>query len=160
MIIIKYIKIYLLPYRHTLIQHYKIKYFRATSHVKWSVLVLRVLMCLENQSMSLSHARTHMRGRAHTHTHTPAWALCSWWCAHHRSSGRYICDTDWFSRHISTLRTRTVMVLETVFFSFPFNHLIWLVAQEYFIIQCRRESYRSYSTIKVFEQTWIQCFIN
>jgi len=45
------------------------------------------------------------------------------------------------------------MVLETVFFSFPFNHLIWLVAQEYFIIQCRRESYRSYSTIKVFEQT-------
>jgi hypothetical protein len=39
----------------------------------------------------------------------------------------------WFSRHISTLRTRTEMVLETLVFS-PFNQLTRLVAREHFII--------------------------
>jgi hypothetical protein len=36
--------------------------------------------------------------------------------------------------HISTLRTRTEIVFETLVFS-PFNHLTWLIAQENFIIK-------------------------
>jgi hypothetical protein len=36
------------------------------------------------------------------------------------------------------------MVLETLAFSL-LNYLTWLVAQEDFIMQCQRESYKSYS---------------
>jgi hypothetical protein len=32
-----------------------------------------------------------------------------------------------------------------------FNHLTRLVAQEYFIIQCRRESYKSYNMIALWD---------
>jgi hypothetical protein len=67
----------------------------------------------------------------------------SWRCASHWellasappwtwNMGRSISDTDWFSRYISTLKTRTEMVLETLVFS-PLNQLTWLVAREYFI---------------------------
>jgi hypothetical protein len=35
------------------------------------------------------------------------------------------------------------MVLETLVFS-PFNQLTWLVAHKFFILQSRRESYKSY----------------
>jgi hypothetical protein len=38
-----------------------------------------------------------------------------------RNSGRYIYDMDWFSRHISTLRMRTEMVLEMLVFSLLTN---------------------------------------
>jgi hypothetical protein len=38
------------------------------------------------------------------------------------------------------------MVLETSVFS-PLNQLTRLVAREYFIVQCRRESYKSYSRV-------------
>jgi hypothetical protein len=59
------------------------------------------------------------------------------------NSGRPISDTDWFHRYISTLKMRTEMVLETLVFS-PLNQLTRLVVQKYFIIQCRREGYKSY----------------
>jgi hypothetical protein len=36
------------------------------------------------------------------------------------------------------------MALETLAFS-SLNHLTWLVAREDFIMQCRRESYKSYT---------------
>jgi hypothetical protein len=64
--------------------------------------------------------------------------------------GRYIYDTDWFSRHISTLKTRAEMVLEMLVF-LPFNQLTWLVAREHFIIQSRHESYKSYKCTISFE---------
>jgi hypothetical protein len=54
----------------------------------------------------------------------------------------YIPDTDWSSRHISTLKKRAVMILETLVFS-PCNQLTRLVNREYFIIQSQRESYKS-----------------
>jgi hypothetical protein len=60
------------------------------------------------------------------------------------NSGTPIPGADWFSRDISTLKTRTEMVLETLIFS-SLKHFTRLVAQEYFIIQCRRESYNSYT---------------
>jgi hypothetical protein len=44
-----------------------------------------------------------------------------------RGSDRYIYDMEGNCSHISILRTRTEMVLETLVFS-PFNHLTWLVA--------------------------------
>jgi hypothetical protein len=52
------------------------------------------------------------------------------------------------------------MVLETLVFS-SLNHLTRLVAGEYFIIHCRRESYKSYnlnnnSTIKQSQTTAVQ----
>jgi hypothetical protein len=52
--------------------------------------------------------------------------------------------TDGNCSHISTLRTRTEIVLETLVSS-PFNHLTRLVARENFIIFSRRESSRSYN---------------
>jgi hypothetical protein len=64
---------------------------------------------------------------------TPSWM----W-----NSSRPISDTDWFSRYISTLKTRTEMVLETLFFFSPLNHLTWLVAQKYFII---RNAHKAFS---------------
>jgi hypothetical protein len=64
------------------------------------------------------------------------------------NSSRPISDTDWFSRYISTLKTRTEMVLETLVFLL-LNQLTWLVSREYFIIQCRRESYKSYKEIEI-----------
>jgi hypothetical protein len=97
-----------------------IKYSQVTSRVNWlsgkkktdvsrtiSVLVFRVLMCLENQSAS----RT---GLPKFHTHDAP-----------------VSDADCFSRHISTLKTRTEMVLETSVF-LPLNQLTRLVAWEYF----------------------------
>jgi hypothetical protein len=49
-----------------------------------------------------------------------------------------------FQGLISTLNTRTEMVLETMAFS-PLNQLPQLVAWEYFIIKYRRESCKSYN---------------
>jgi hypothetical protein len=63
-----------------------------------------------------------------------------------------ISDTDWFSRYISTLKTRTKMVLETLVFS-PLNQLTQLAVCEYFIIQCHHESYKSY--MMVFSYTFL-----
>jgi hypothetical protein len=60
------------------------------------------------------------------------------------NSGKPIPGADCFSRYISTLKMRTEMVLETLVFS-SLNHLTQLAAQEYFIIQCRHESYKSYN---------------
>jgi len=45
---------------------------------------------------------------------------------------------------LSTLRTRTEVVLKTLVFS-SFNHLTWLIAWENFIIFSYQESTRSYS---------------
>jgi hypothetical protein len=72
------------------------------------------------------------------------------------NSGRPISDADWFSRYISTLKTRTDMVLEKLVFS-PLNQLTRLVAREYFIIQCRRESYKSYFSL-VLDISKSSCF--
>jgi hypothetical protein len=58
------------------------------------------------------------------------------------NSYRPIPGTDWFSRYMCTLKMRTEMVLEKLISS-SLNQLTWLVAREYFIIQCRRESYKS-----------------
>jgi hypothetical protein len=60
-------------------------------------------------------------------------------------------DTDWFSRYISTLTTRTEMVLETLVFS-PLNQLTRLVAREFSIIQSRRESYKLYNSRSVYQR--------
>jgi hypothetical protein len=53
-----------------------------------------------------------------------------------------VSDTDCFSRYISNLKKMAEMVLETLVFS-SLNHLTQLVAREYFIMKCRRESYKS-----------------
>jgi hypothetical protein len=58
--------------------------------------------------------------------------------------GRPIPGADCFSRHINDLKTRKEMVLKMVAFS-SLNHLTRLVAWKDFIIQCRRESYKSYN---------------
>jgi hypothetical protein len=49
-----------------------------------------------------------------------------------QSPERYMCNTDWFPHHFSSLRTRTEMVLETLVSS-VFNHLTQLAAPESFI---------------------------
>jgi hypothetical protein len=57
-----------------------------------------------------------------------------------------------FKDHLCPLSlTRTEMVLETLVIS-SLNHLTWLVTREYFIIQCRRESYKSYNVNVVCHQ--------
>jgi hypothetical protein len=64
-------------------------------------------------------------------------------------------DTDWFSRYISTPRTRTEIILVTLVF-LPFNQLTQLVAQEHFII-IKPQSSHSFCNygIHVPEAWWI-----
>jgi hypothetical protein len=80
---------------------------------------------------------------------TPTWA----W-----NLGRPIPGPDWFSRYISILKTRTEMVLETLVFSL-LNHLTQLVAWEYFIIQCRHESYKSYKIQSFSASFWLTSYL-